>query len=336
MKNNYRPMVENLTLSPAARASIEAAISNAPSPQKLPLRSVRIALAALCLIFLLPVTALGLAYLGKPVALGQQEITETHAGYKVVTEVIPKAKEAFSQSLQSDLDSGALRQVFHDRSALEAYLGFPLISSPQLEEARIVDTLDKHISYGWHLRPQLSLDTSARYILTTTDWEGNSKDTDPEILRLSSHRVLMNTEVYLDAWIFLKSAVPEQLEQGILGENFPPVTGWTSELVCDEAGNFVLDEQGFPVHEHHPFTSTDYTFIPTEYEMSNGCTATVITARFNEPDGTQGLREYMAYFLHDGILYTVRPYGIYDPTQDFPMQDTDSRKVLVAALDSFV
>lgn len=334
MKSEYHAMMESLTLSPAARTTIEAGISN-PSPQKLPLRSVRIALAVLCLVFLLPVTALGIAQLHKPVELGQQEITETHAGYKVVAEVIPKATEEFSESLQSDLESNTLRQVFHDRTSLESYLGFPLISCPQLEEAQIVDTLDKHLSSGWQLRPQLAVDTSARYILTTTDWEGNLKTADPEILGISAHRVFMNTEIYLDAWIFLKSATLEQMEAGILGENFLPVTGWTTEFLYDEEGYFILDEKGFPVQEHRQFTSTDYTFLPTEYEMANGCTATLVTARFNEPDGTQGLREYMAYFLHEGILYTVRPHAIYDPHLDFPMADTDSRKVLVEVLDSF-
>lgn len=334
MKSDYRSMMEHIALSPAAKHTIEAAIRSAP--KRSVFRPLPAILSAVCLVLLLPVTALGIQHFSKPVSLGQQEITETHAGYTVVAEVVPKATEDFSQSLRDDLTAGTLRQAFRSKEALEAYLGFPLAESPALEEARLVEDLAESFGCGFDLRPQLALDPAARYILTATDWEGAPAPGDPEILKISAHRVFRNTELYLDAWIALDSVTVEQLEEGFLGENFPPVTGWTHEFLYDEEGNFLLNEDGFPVQEHRQFTSTDYTFLPETYEMANGCTATVITARFNEPDGTQGHREYMGYFLHKGILYTLRPYAIYDPTQEFPMEDIDARTVLLEALDSFL
>lgn len=333
MKSDYRSMMEPITLSPTTKTAIEAAILSAP--KRAVFRPIPAILAAVCLVLLLPVTALGIQHFRKPVSLGQQEITETHAGYTVVAEVVPKAMEDFGQSLRDDLSDGVLRQAFRSKEALEAYLGFPLVESPALEETGLVEDLTESFGYGFDLRPQLALDTNARYILTATDWKGNPVSQDPEILKISAHRVFRNTEIYLDAWITLDSITMEQLEEGFLGENFPPVTGWTHEFLYDEEGNFLLDEDGFPIQEHRQFTSTDYTFLSESYEMPNGCTATLITARFNEPDGTQGHRQYMGYFLHNGILYTLRPYAVYDPTQDFPMEDIDARTVLLEALESF-
>lgn len=336
MKQDYKNMMEQLTLSPAARAEIQKGIAEASTAKRFSFRSPWRSIAiAVCLCLLLPVTALGIEYLGKPVALGAQEVSEDQAHYRVVAEVTPRSIDQFSARLQKDLENGTLSNTFSDKETLEQYLGISLSESPALAEAGLVEDLAESFEFGFGLRPQLRLDPSARYILTASDWEGKAVTEDPEVLKVSAHRVFQNTEVYLDAWIILDSVTAQQLEEGILGENFPPVTGVTMQMQYDENGYFVLDENGTPVVEPIEFTGTDYTFVQTEYAMPNGCAATIITSRFNEPDGTQGHREYMGYFIHNGILYTVRPYAIYDPALDYPSADTDARNVLIAALDTF-
>ena len=45
--------------------------------------------------------------------------------------------------------------------------------------------------------------------------------------------------------------------------------------------------------------------------------------------------EYMGYFIQDGILYSVKPYAVYDPNLSFPMNDYDCLTVLYEVLDLF-
>lgn len=332
LTQDYRNMMESVTLSSSARRKIEAAISAShPVPHRF-LRPFPVIVAAACMLVLLPLTVAGIKYTAKPVSLANQETTEGQASYNVLADVFPAPPEQFSEAMQSDLSGGTLQQIFHNKENLESYLGFSLADSPTLEEAGIVDDLAESLEDGFDLRPQLALDPSARYIMTTTDLEGNITTTEPDALRVSSHRVFHNMEVYLDAWIILDSVTTQQLENGILGENFPPITGWASEFLYDQDGNFILDEKGTPQKRFWQFTSADYDFVSTQYKMPNGNTATIVTARFREPDGRVSLCQYMGYFVENGILYSVRPYGIYDPTLD---QEPDAHMVLTAALDTF-
>ena len=334
MKNEYRNMMEQLTLSPAARSAIAEGIADTAPKKKYLSRPILRAAAAACLCLLLPVSAMGISKLFEPVELGQQTVSEDMSSYKVVADVVPWSPEQFSDALQKDLKDNTVQQTFQDKESLEAYLGMTLADSPALEEAGIVDDLAKSFEYGFCLRPQLEIDTSARYILTACDLDGNMVEADPSVLKVSCHRVMQNMECYLDAWIVLDSVTMEELEEGILGENFLPVTGWTHEFLYDEEGNFLLGADGFPILEPTQFTSSEYDFTEMSHTMDNGSAATIIVSRLVEPDG-YGIYEYMGYFIQDDILYTVRPYAIYDPALDFPMHDKDALIVLRDVLDTF-
>jgi len=290
---------------------------------------------AVCLFIVLPLTALGIEKLFPNVRLGAQSVTKELSSYNAVADLVPWSANQFSTPLQNDLRTGTVRHVFHDKDSLKQYLGIDFATSKALENAELVADLDAAFEYGFALRPQLALDTSARYILTACDLEGDPAALNPDTLKISGHRVFMNTEVYLDAWIILDSVTKEEMEIGILGENFPPVSGFTLDMVYDEYGNFALDSNGDPVATLTPFTSCEYEFEETVYTMANGNVASIVTSRFKEPDGTYGIQEYMGYFIQNGILYTVRPYAIYNPEESFPSLDKDNLIVLHAVLDTF-
>ena len=333
MEEKLTEAFDALRMDEACATKIEAAMKNNARTNS-PARPILRFAAAACLCLLLPVTAMGIGKLFTPVELGRQTVNEDMSSYKVVADVAQWSAENFSEALQADLEAGSLEQIFRDKKELETYLGMALAGSPALEEAGIVDDLAKSFEYGFYLRPQLALDTSARYILTACDMEGNTATADPDVLKVSSHRVMENMECYLDAWIVLDSVSQEKLKDGILGENFRPVTGWTHEFLYDEEENVLLGPDGFPMREYRQFTSSEYDFTEMSHSMKNGNTATIIVSRLVEPDG-YGAYEYMGYFIQDGILYTVRPYAIYDPTLDFPMYDKDALIVLRDVLDTF-
>lgn len=333
MKNKYRHMMEEVTLSPAARSAIEETLNAVP--QKRRIRPLRAAIAAACICLLIPVTALGVAYLQSTVTLGRQTSSVEKASYNIVTDVTQRSLDDFSDALRADLAEGTLRRVYNDKRELEEYLGISLIRSTALEEAGIVEDLAKSFQYGWDFTPELAVDTSARYILSAENLDGTENTTDPQVLKISSHRVMENSEIYLDAWIITDSVTREQLAEGFAGEDYDPVTMHYLEFPKDEDGNFLLDENGDPTVIMRQKTSAEQVFSSQNYPMPNGDTATIITAETVEPTGSRGFHDYMGYFLHDGILYTVKPYGIYDPHQDYPMNDYDMLTVLKVVLDTF-
>lgn len=335
MNNPYRTMMEEVTLSPAARSAIAEKLAQTVPAGKSGKRILHTAIAAACLCILLPLTALGAALLLKTVTLGKQTSTKEESFYKVEAGTVLHSLDSFSDALRADLEQGTLQRVFNDKDKLEAYLGFSLIPSAVLEEAGIVETLSESFRYGWDLIPELAVDTSARYILSAEDLEGNENYTDPDVLKVSGHRVVHNMEIYLEAWIITDLAGESALEAGISGERFSPVTSHYLEFPRDEAGNFILDENGNPTVVMRQHTSAEHTFLSETYPMSNGCTATIITVQEVDHDGSGGFREYMGYFLSGGILYTVKPYAIYDPHQDFPMEDSDALIVLKEVLNVF-
>lgn len=335
MHKEYQHMMEEVTLSPAARAAIESKLSAVPKAGKHRRSPLRMVITAACLCLLVPMTVLGVEQLWNPVSIGEQVSNTEESSYKIVADVALWSEESFSDALQEDLANRTLQRVHNDKDALEEYLGFSLISSPALEEASLVMDLDEHIAYGWDLRPQLMVDTSARYILTASDLEGNDVETDPEVLKVSGHRVMENSEIYLDAWIIMDSVTQTQLEEGVLGEIFLPVHMLYSQWVVDDEGKIVLDSNGSPKVTEYQYASAEQAFSYSSYPMANGDTATIITAQQVECDGSLGFREYMGYFIHDGILYTVKPYGIYDPSKNYPMNDYDMLEILKVVLDTF-
>lgn len=334
MEDKIKAAFDTLHMDAGCTNKIETAM-NLPTQKYLFSRPIFHLAFAVCLCVILPITALGIEKMLPRVKLGTQSVTNQLSSYNAVADLVPWSVDQFSSTLQNDLHAGTLQQTFHDKDSLNNYLGFDLSQNRELENAELVADLDAAFAYGFTLRPQLALDTSARYILTACDLEGNQAGLSPDVLKISAHRVFMNTEVYLDAWIILDSTAQEALENGILGENFLPVSGFNMEMVYDENGNFVRDSKGVPVVTLLPFTSCDYEFDESSYTMANGNVATVITSRFKEPDGSYGISEYMGYFVQDGILYSVRPYAIYNPEESFPNLDSDNLVVLREVLDTF-
>lgn len=333
MKNKYRHMMEAVTLSPIARTAIEEKLNTVP--QKRRSHPLRAAVAAACFCLLTPVTALGIGYLQGTVTLGRQTSSVEAASYNVVADVAQWSMDDFSEALQADMAEGTLQRIHNDKSELEEYLGIPLICSTALEEAGIVEDLEKSLQYGWNFTPELAVDTSARYILSAENLDGSENTAHPQVLKISSHRVMENSEIYLDAWIITDSVTQNQLTEGFAGEDYAPVTMHYLEFPRDEHGNYILDENGIPTAIMRQHTSAEQKFTSASYPMANGDTATIITAQEICHDGSGGFQDYMGYFLHDGILYTVKPYGIYDPHQDYPMNDYDMLTVLKAVLDTF-
>lgn len=306
-------------------------------------RSLRISLIAACVCLALAVTGFAVAeHLGR-VDMIRQQSSDSSASYSVRAELQQYELSELGAELQADLAAGTLRRVFNDKAELEAYLGIDLADAPELEAADIVGDLAEAFEYGFYLRPELAVDTTARYILSVTTLDG-TEATEPQVLKISCHRVVDNTEVYMDARIVLGNVSMEELEQGLLGENFMPEPRMTHEWVKDENGEQVYDESGQPVVNTTQYRSADRAFTSSAYTMANGLEATVITAESIEPgwsgdpgalSGSSGAREYAGYFVHGGILYTVRPYAIDDPALDFPMLDSDSLIVLEHVLDMF-
>jgi len=334
MDNKIKTAFDALHMDADCSVKITAAFTSHTTGCMFSRSFYRFAFAA-CLCIILPITVLGIEMILPGVKLGNQSVTDDMSTYRTVADLIPRPAEHFSNTLQSDLHSGTLRQVFHDKNSLESYIGFDIAQSEDLESAAIVADLDEAFKYGFTLRPQFAVDTSARYILTSCDLDGNYAIKNPDALKVSSHRVFMNTEVYLDAWIILECATAEDIENGMLGENFPRINGFTMEMVYDDNGSLALDSNGEPIATLTPFSSSEYEFDESVYTMANGNIATIITSRFREPDGSYGIYEYMGYFVQNGILYSVRPYAIYNPEENFPSLDKDCLTVLKAALDTF-
>lgn len=314
---------------------IKSAMAEKSAAPRAARRPLRLAIAAACLCLLLPITVLGVGQLPGKVSLGDWISNTDETSYKVVADTVQWSMDSFSDVLRTDLENGTLQQVHNDKEELEAYLGVSLISSPALEEAGIVEDLAKSIDYGWDYCPELTIDPSARYILTASNLDGSAAGADPQVLKVSCHRVMENSEIYLSAWIITDAVTPGQLEDGILMESFSPVTVFYLEFPRDADGNFLLDEKGIPTVELKEFTSAEQKFTSQSYPMPNGDTATIITAQSVEHDGSLGFQEYLGCFIHDGILYTVKPYAIDDPNLSYPTNDYDMLAVLQVVLDTF-
>ncbi len=331
MMKRYRAMMEQITLDEAAKSRIlEQLCNDEQTTRRFPLRPI-LAAACLCLILIGGATAKTLS----DVWLEKQQSTTEHSSYRVQTGFRKWTMDSLSAQLRSALETGTLQRCFDTKAALENYLGIALIRSDQLEAAGIVEDLESSIEYGWDLRPELFASPNARYVLTGTTVDGTEMGGAPEVLKVTAHRVMKNTEVFLDARIVTEAADTERLKEGLLGENFHPLIHVHSEYLRDENGAIVRDELGRPTVTEVQYYTAEKKFQSSEYKMANGITATIVTATDVALDGSTGLREYAGYFIHDGILYSVRPYAIYDPSQSFPMRDSDMLSVLKAVLDSF-
>ena len=144
--------------------------------------------------------------------------------------------------------------------------------------------------------------------------------------------------VYIDARIVTEKADMTQLEQGLLGESFDavPLIDWTVSI----------DEDGNPVFETIHYTSAEKVITSEPYVMANGLEAIIVTVetvdrwieRHKEsglPFEGRGFCGYTGYFIHEGVLYSVHPAGIYDPTVDGNYLNGNELVLLKSILDSF-
>ena len=74
-------------------------------------------------------------------------------------------------------------------------------------------------------------------------------------------------------------------------------------------------------------SGVEMEFRTEGYQMANGETATIVTAR-----ALHGAEEYIGYFVHDGVLYEVQPVALAEEINVVP----DFRTLTQRILDSFV
>ena len=337
MKERYRNMMEQVSLSEQAKASFEKKLDNI-RPAKTGIRVLRTALIAACACLVLVGGAFAAEHLAG-VWLGQVESGEDHSSYQVQADFGQWKLDAMGQQLQEDLERGELRRTFDDKAELEEYLGAKLAVSETLEQASIVDTLEQSIEHGWDLRPELEVDPDARYVLSGMTMDNMETAGDPQVLKVTTHRVVDNFEVFLDARIVTEYADPAQLAQGLLGEFFD-----AENLIDHQIVSF--DENGDAVYETIHYTSAEKVITSEPYVMANGTEAIIVTIETVErwieqqkesglPFEGHGFCDYIGYFVQDGILYSVWPYAIYDPYVDHNYVNGYELTVLKTVLNSF-
>lgn len=340
MKERYRNMMEQMKLSENSRVAIEEKLNTATKTIRYTPLRIGLAAACVCLVLMGGVFAAG--QLAK-VRMGSEQSDVDHSEFQVSVNLTQEDEKSFSEALACDLENGTLQRAFMDRAELEEYLGFSLIRSEMLENASINEHLERDFEYGWNLRPELAVAPDARYVLTATTYDNTEIDKFPEVLKISMHRVVENFTVYIDARI-ITSSVDGQID--LMGEEFEPEPLLDHKLLVDENGYLILDENGNAIMETIQYKSAEKIFTSESYPMANGIEATIITIETPDPalerakelgiptEG-HGFRDYIAYFVHDGILYSVMPYGIYDNTIPGNYVNERGLTILKHILDSF-
>ena len=336
MKERYRSMMEQATLSDGARSAFERKLDST-RPVKKGTRVLRAALIAACACVVLIGGAFAAEYV-RGVWLGEATAGEDYSSYQVQAEFGQWKLDDMGRQLQSDLENGELRRSFDDKAELEEYLGVKLADSEVLEQAPIVDALEQSFEYGWDLRPELAMDPNARYVLSGMTVDNVEMASKPQVLKVTAHRVVDNYEVYVDARIVTEYADPTQLEQGLLGEFFDaePLIDWTVSV----------DENGEAVFETIHYTSAEKKITSEPYVMANGTEASLVTVETADrwverqkeaewPFEGNGFCEYIGYFVYDGVLYSVRPYCVYDASIDQNYAERYALEILKTVLDSF-
>lgn len=324
MENEYKRMMEKITLSPEASAQIEKALKGKTVRQNSLHKPLRVAVAFSCAVFLLVGCAVIAAEYFKAPEITDETIGEGASSFAVTADVnlfdlasdLPKVNEAIQKE--------ALPTSFDSKEELESYLGIALVDWPALEQCGIVETLEKSFEYGFYLYPALRTDPNARYVLTLWDKNGQICRSSPHRITVTSHRVYENMEVYVQAAIYTNAFDLSKLEQGILTEYFPPTSYIISTLVPDGKGGFRYDTE-------YCYDAL-YDFTTETYQMKNGNSALIVTAEKYLGDDTPA-KDYMAYFVQDGILYTVRPWGIFDPQIEDSYSGQRSLSILYKLLD---
>lgn len=340
MKERYQNMMEQVKLSEAGRNAIAQRLTERTTrARKNPLQW-GLAAASVCLVLMGGVFAAGQF---AKVLVSEPQSGVDHSEYQVSVDLQEEEEKAFSTVLTNDFAHDTLQRAFADRTALEAYLGFGLIHSELLETAGINEHLERDFAYNWNLRPELAVAPDARYVLTATTYDGEEMRGVPEVLKISTHRVVENYTVYLDARI-ITGSMDGQID--LLGEEFAPEPLIDHQLLVDENGYLILDENGEAIMQTTLYESAEKIFHSESYVMANGIEATIVTVETPDPslqraeeaglptEGS-GVCDYIGYFVYDGILYSIRPYGIYDNT--IPDNYVNGRELMILyhILDSF-
>lgn len=332
MKKEYQKMMEQVSLSDHAKNDILEQLEQ-KSPAKRKVRPLRVALIAACVCLALVGGAFAAGHLSG-VWMGEQIVGEDSSSFRVEANLVQWKLDDLGEQLQSDLEQGTLRRSFQTRTELEEYLGIELIGHSVLETAPIVDTLEKDFQYNWTLRPELKIDPNARYVLSGMTTDNVEMEKAPQVVKVTTHRVVDNFEVYTDARLITEYASVEEIERGVLGEFFD------DEPMIDSFLSF--DENGEPVWEAVNYRSAEKIFTSEQYVTAGGLEATIVTVETvdrwverekesGRPFEGHGAREYIGFFVHDGVLYTVRPWAIYDPYREYG----HSLQVLKTVLDGF-
>ncbi|MBE6955344.1 MAG: hypothetical protein E7449_05460 [Ruminococcaceae bacterium] len=322
MKQHYKHMMDQFTLPESA---LDALLTQ-PVEKKRPVHVLRTVMIAACVCALLLGATVAATHLNR-VSITNVQSSVGASGYQVDVTLGQYRMQDLGKALRTDLQNDSLSHSFASQKQLERYLGVQLVDSAALEQAELVGNLEQAFAYGFDLYPELSYNFSAPYILIGSTLDGTEVHQNPELLQVTWHRVVRNTEVYMTAKIITEHADPADLAAGLPGEAYEPIKRYDMQIILDEFGN--------PQAELIEYESAAHEFRTSTFQMKNGLVATIVTSEELEPDGSYGFTEYIGYFVKDGILYSVKPYAIYDPHQDFPMDDTDSLIVLKEVLNLF-
>lgn len=338
MKSKYIKVMERFTISDEGKDKFMEELENGSVPKKSIIPQIAAAAAA----FIIIVAALLIPKVDiSPVVSAEDEpehpivineyCSQEASSYEVVVALNQHKISEFSEQLQADIVSGRVERAFDTRAELEAYLGLTLVVAPELEAAESVADLAESYEHNFEIiRPQYKFAPEARYVVTGVDQRGNITS-QPEIIKVSIHRVIRNTECYIDALIQTEYADMNGAEVTVWAESFPTLSGIHHNSWFDDNGEYHVE----PIH----FKSALKDFAIAEFEMENGCIATIVTATDVCPvclnEKCDGFREYRGHFITDGVLYSVLPLGIADPTQSLPMQDSDCLSVLKSVLTMF-
>lgn len=329
MKQRYNDMMTQIELSEKTRTAIENRLTEQNTQhsagKKLPLR-LMVAAACIC-----AAMAAGVVF-AESRAVVDAEVnvsTQDEASYTMSAYLRSRDTDRFGAELQEQLSTGNVSGAFYSREDIEKYLGFSLISAPELEAAGINEGLATDFGYGFDIRPELAAAPDARYVVTGENIDGSAAEGTPDVVKISGHRIMRNAEVYIEARILVNQNEDMEYAYVLTGEQYEP------ELLPHHEIIFNPDD-----YTDYEVITTDYysaekKFTIYQYNMENGDVATIVHVINVEMDGTNGFTDYHGYFIHDGILYSVYPYAVYDPDLSFPMNDYDMLTVLREVLDSF-
>lgn len=325
MENKYKSMMNKYTLSDEARERIENALNEKTAHSSVSYKPFRVAVIAACIALLLVGCAVAAVEIFGIPAMIKEQTGEDSSSYQVTAEVRLFKFDEELKALNSSLEKGGIRTSFESKAELEQYLGLMLIDSSILENAGIVETLEKSFESGFDLYPALMKDANARFVVSMLDGERTECTEDPHIITVTSHRVIKNMEFYIEASIFTELFDIEKLDGGLLTDSYKPSSYLITTLTRDENGEIKIATEDC--------YDALYNFTTAEYEMNNGNKALIVTAeKYIGIDSS--FKEYIAYFVQNGVLYSIRPYAIHDPGIDGDYVNGYGLSVLYEVLDS--